>query len=172
MDIQTQEVAFEAFLAVLKADQATCESTGVVPLRLYSKYNKTYIGLRKDTTAAVERAGMLFGTKCHVNKDTILLLRIHFSRIPLRHFAFCAFVCALLAIRMNSVTGLRQCTEVRSSILAMYIMHHFSSFRTPSSRQGIAITCLDDIIGSRRRRRLFVPQHCSRSGANASRHFT
>ena len=79
MEIQTQEVAFEAFLAVLKADVATCEQQGVVPLRLYSKYNKTYIGLRKDTTAAVERAGMLLGTKCHVNKDTILLLRIQFS---------------------------------------------------------------------------------------------
>jgi hypothetical protein len=79
MVIQTQEVALEAFVAVLKADHATCESTGFVPLRIYSKYNKTYIGLREDTTAAVKRAGMLFGTKCHVNKETIVILRIQFS---------------------------------------------------------------------------------------------
>ena len=44
------------------------------------KTNHTsHVGLRTDKTAAVERAVMLFGKKCHVQKDTILLLRMHFS---------------------------------------------------------------------------------------------
>jgi hypothetical protein len=79
VSLQMQDVAFEAFLAVHKDDHLTCESTGAVPRRLYSGNHKSYIGLRTDKTAAVERAVMLFGKKCHVQKDTILLLRIQFS---------------------------------------------------------------------------------------------
>ena len=79
VSLQMQDVAFEAFLAVHKDDHLMCESTGAVPRRLYSGNHKSYIELRTDKTAAVERAVMLFGKKCHVQKDTILLLRIQFS---------------------------------------------------------------------------------------------
>jgi hypothetical protein len=70
---------FEAYVAVHKEDQALCDEVGAVRRRHYAATHKTYIGLRKNESDAIERAVTLFGNKCAVHKGSFLLLRVQFS---------------------------------------------------------------------------------------------
>jgi hypothetical protein len=79
--VHPSNFAFEAYVAVHAEDRKLCDEVNAVRLRHYSATNKTYIGLRKDETDALERAETLFGKICDVDKDSFVLLRVQFSSL-------------------------------------------------------------------------------------------
>jgi hypothetical protein len=73
------DCAFDAYVAVHMEDQALCDKVGAVRRRHYAATHKTYIGLRRNKSDAIERAATLFGDKCDVHKGSFLLLWVQFS---------------------------------------------------------------------------------------------
>ena len=81
--LQRPDVALEIFLAL----HPGVLGTGVVPRRTYAATRKTYIGLRENRDAAVDRAMQLFDKGGLMERPTLRLLRIQFSHKGFAHYA-------------------------------------------------------------------------------------
>ena len=85
--LQSSDVALELFLAVHPEDHPGVLATGVLSRRIYAATYKSYIGLRGNRDAAVDRAMKLFDKGWFMDKSTLRLLRIQFSHRGFAHYA-------------------------------------------------------------------------------------
>ena len=83
----TDEVAWVLFLRIHKMDKDVIDKHGFVPRRIYTASHKSYISLREKVAEAKVRAQELFDSKCAIDEETFLLLRIQFTHKGLSHYA-------------------------------------------------------------------------------------